>query len=484
MNLEHHGRDRPIENILCTVDPSELSRITSREKMKIQNETVAEADETGASSLQSGRPSSSSKGVTIFGLLVVSAIFLGLGVWGATAPLAKAVAAFATLTVKSERKQIQHFEGGIVGALHVSEGQRVQEGDILIALNPLQASASMARHIGHLNQALAREARLESELKGYRDINLGEKILQKIAEDPDVFEIVEAEQRHLSARRETLDGAIAILEQRREQLSREIEGLEIQRTARKEQLSIFSDELTGLRSLHEKGYYPKSKILAVERAIVELRGAAGTDLAQIARAQSARGEAENQIISVKQRFREDVVKQLRETQAEIADMNERVIVAKDVLKRIEIKAPRSGVVQGIRFHTVGGVIKPGDVLMEIAPEDDELVVNAQVFPVDIDSVAIGQKAEVRLTALNTRTTPAIYGYVISVSGDSLIDQRSQAPYFLARIEIPAEERAKLKDTKLSAGMPADVLIQTGERTVLNYVLKPMLDAFARGLNEE
>ncbi len=430
------------------------------------------------------RPSSSSKNVTIFGLFVVFSIFVVLGIWSATAPLARAVAAYATLTVKGERKQIQHFEGGIVEALHVSEGQMVKEGDLLVSLNPLQASATVDRHDAQLDQTLARASRLESELEGDRTIILSGQLLERLAQDKKVFTIIESEQRHLTARRETLDGTIAILRQRIDQLDNEIKGLQIQRAARIEQLKIFKDELVGLRELHAKGYYPKSKILAVERAISELRGAAGNDLALISRAKSARGEAENQIVSVKQRFREDNVKQLRDAQVEISDLNKRLLVAQDVLQRIDVRAPRTGIIQGIRFHTVGGVVKPGDVIMEIAPKDDDLIVNAQVLPIDIDNVAIGQRAEIRLTALNVRTTPVIYGYVISVSGDSLIDPRSNAPYFRTRIEIPFEERKKLGGARLTAGMPADALIQTGERTALDYILKPVTDAFARGLNED
>ena len=430
------------------------------------------------------RPSADSRNIIVFGFLVVGVIFLGLGVWSATAPLAKAVTAYATLVVKGERKQIQHFEGGIVGALNVTEGQTVKQGDLLVALNPLKASATVARHDGQLDQTLTLAARLESELQGEHVIILTGQLLDRLSQEERVVGILEAEQRHLTARRETLDGTIAILNQRIAQLNNEISGLEIQRASRVEQLEIFKDELIGLRGLYAKGYYPKSKILAVERAIAELRGAAGNDKALIARARSARGEAKNQIVSVKQRFREEIIKQLRDVQVEIADLSERVLIAKDVLERIEIRAPRAGIVQGIKFHTIGGVVKPGDVLMEISPNDDELMVNARVMPIDIDSVAIGQRAEVRLTALNARTTPVIYGYVISVSGDSLTDPGSDRPYFLTRIEIPIEETKKLGDVKLTAGMPADALIQTGERTALAYLLKPVMDAFARGLNEE
>ena len=404
--------------------------------------------------------------------------------WSATAPLARAVAAYATLAVKSERKQIQHFEGGIIESLHVAEGQVVEKGDLLVALNPIKASASVARHDGQLDQALAREARLESELKNSENIIVSGKLLERLGQNIEISDIIESEQQHLTARLETVNGTIAILTQRIDQLNIEIRGLQIQRKSRRTQLDIFKNELIGLRELYKKGFYPKSKILAIERAIAELGGAIGNDIALIARARSAKGEAENQIVSVNQRFREDIIKQLRDVQVEISDLNERLLVAEDVLERIEVRAPRSGVVQGVKFHTIGGVIKPGDLLMEIVPVDEELVVNARVLPTDIDNVAIGQSAEVRLTALNLRTTPAIYGSVISVSADSLMDQRTNMPYFLTRIEIPPAEQSKLGETKLIAGMPADVLIQTGERTALDYLLKPVLDAFARGLNED
>ena len=434
--------------------------------------------------LDLGRPSSSSSGIITVGLVVVGFIFVGVGIWSATAPLSEAVSAVATLTVKGERKKIQHLEGGIVSSLNVDEGEYVNENQLLVSLDPLQASATVAMYRGQLDQALVREARLESELKFENTITLDVVLLDRISKNEAVSEILEAEQKHLLARLDTVDATLAILNQRISQLNNEIEGLEIQRAARKEQLTIFEEELKGLSGLFQKGYYPKSGILAVERAIVELRGLAGTDLAQIARATSARGEASNQIVSVKKRFREDVIGKLRDVQSEISDLQEKVAVAIDVLNRIDIRAPRSGIVQGLNIHTVGGVVRPGDVLMEIAPQDDDLVVFAQVSPNDIDNVAVGQKAEVRLIALNSRKTPSIFGHVMSVSGDRLIDSRSETPYFLTQIEIPPKERQKIGDAKLTAGMPADVLIKTGERTVLNYLMKPMIDAFARGLNEE
>ncbi len=430
------------------------------------------------------RPSSNIRGVVLFGLIVVCVIFLGLGIWSATAPLSRAVPAMATLSLKGERKTIQHFEGGIVGSLHVAEGQTVEKGQLLISLDPLKASANVTRHNGQLDQALAREARLESELAGYRTMEISGELLERLNRNQVIIDIVEAEQRHMTARRESLDGHIAILKQRIDQLDNEIKGLEIQRASNIEQHQIFQNELVGLRELNRKGYYPTTKILAVERAMAQLRGAAGSDLARIARAQSSQRESENQIISVMQRFKETIIKELRDVQVEITDLNERVLVAKDILKRIDIKAPKAGLVQALQVHTIGGVVSPGESLMEIVPQDDDLIVNAKVSPNDIDNVKVGQTAEVRLTALNLRSTPSIYGVVMSISGDRIEDPRLTDSFFLARIEISEFEQKKLEGVKLTAGMPAEVLIKAGERTALDYLLKPMTDAFVKGLNED
>lgn len=434
--------------------------------------------------VSSSRPSSNSISVVVIGLIIVASIFIGLGFWAATAPLAKAVAASAQLSVRGDKKRVQHYEGGIVAAINVSEGEKVAQGQLLVSMDPLQANATLARVRDQLSQGLALRDRLESELNEESTISFSSDILDRAVEDEGVIEIIEAEQKHFLARRDTLNGHLQILQQRQDQLVNEIKGLEIQKVSRIKQRTIFQDELKGLRQLYEKGYYPKTKILAMERAIVQLEGSIGNDSALIARAISAQGEAKNTIVSVKQRFREDVVALLQDTKAKISDLQERLLVATDVLQRIEIRAPRSGIVQAVQVHTIGGVVGAGQVLMEITPVDDDLVVKASISPMDVDNLAVGQEAEVRLTGLNLRSTPAIYGSVASISGDSLTDSTTGVPFFLARIEISESERQKLGDTKLSAGMPAEVLINTGERTVLDYILKPLKDAIARGLNEE
>ncbi len=452
--------------------------------MSIQEATPRAAPEFLAIKPSMQRPSSSISGVVMFGMIVVLAIFGGIGVWSAVAPLARAVLAPAVLSVKGELKVVQHLEGGIVAEVYVEEGEHVTKDQLLVRLNPIQAGATVSRYRYQLDQALIRAARLEAELRGDDSITVSGEIQQRVSAVPAITEMVADEQDQLDARRESFNGNITILEQRIEQYNAQISGLNIQRQSRLDQIAIFEDEIVGLRDLYKKGFYPRSQVLAMERALVQLKGAVGSDDADIARAQSGAGESKSQIINMKQRFREQVVAELHEVQAEIADLKERVVVANDIYKRIEIRAPQSGIIQNLQVHTIGGVVNPGQALMEIAPQDKSLVVDARVSPTDVDSVSIGQDAEVRLTALNLRNTPTIFGIVKTISGDALTVRETGEQYFRARVEIPEDELRKLGAVKLSAGMPAEVLIQAGERTALEYLMKPLIDAYARGLNEE
>ena len=335
------------------------------------------------------RPSSSAKPLKTIGFLTILFIFLGLGGWAGTAPLSRAVSAPANFEVEGKRKKIQHLEGGIVAGLFVQEGQFVEEGQLLLKLDPLAADAGFNRLKNKLNQVLIREARLNSELASEASIILQPEILTLISKTPKVIEIIEAEEKQFFARKASFEGQVGILQQREDQLKKELAGLSQLKRSRSEQLKVFSDEIEGLRRLYEKGYYPRSKILAMERAMIELKGAIGSDEASIARAQSAMGETKRQIINVRQRFREAVVDELRRVQADISDFREQALVAQDILARIEIRAPRSGLVQGLAVHTIGGVVGVGDVIMEIVPQNEKLIIEARVSPTDIDSLRRG-----------------------------------------------------------------------------------------------
>ena len=429
------------------------------------------------------RPSSKISSVFLFGLIVVLLAFAGIGGWAATAPMASAVPAAAILAVKGERKQVQHYEGGIVDKVLVEEGETVKEGQLLVLLNDIQVSATASRLRNQIDLHVAQKARLIAERDSSSSIVFPEELVSR-AHESSVKEIMESERQQFAARRESLNGQINILKQRISQLQDQIEGHRIQRNSRFEQLKIFELELVGLRELYKKGHYPRNEILARERAMARLKGEAGSDDAQIARALNGVGEARSQIISLRQRFREDVVARYQAIHAAASDLRQRLAVAEDVLASIEVKAPQSGILQNLKVHTSGGVVRAGQLLMEIAPQDKELIVEAQVSPNDIDNIQVGQEAEVRLVALNMLLTPSVMAKVISVSGDRLVDSVTGGGYFLIRAEISETETEKLGDVTLSAGMPADVLIKTGERTALAYLLKPLTDSLARGMNEK
>ena len=431
-------------------------------------------------------PVASSKitGVVGLGICVVVGIFAGLGGWAAIAPIDQAVSAPATLLVKGARKQIQHLEGGIVSNVLVSEGQFVEKGHVLIKLRRLQAGSMASRIRNQMDQAMARSIRIGAELRGDDSVTLDSQILYRIEKNPNLLNFIESEQMEFLARRESLSGQINILEQRIIQFKQQIKGLEVLKKSRLQQIALLNIELKDLRILYEKGFYPRTRVLAIERTLEQLLGTVGADDAEIARAQSGAGEAKSQIISLKQRFHEELVSNRREVQAEIMDLQERLIVAEDILERIEIRAPQSGIIQNLEVHTVGGIVRPGEPLMEIVPQGEELLIAARVAPTDIDNVELGQSTEVRFTALNARTTPILFGEVMSVSGDIINESPSELPYFLVRVRLPEDEREKIGNVRLSAGMPAEVFIKTGERTALQYLIKPLSDALTHGLKEE
>ncbi|MBB4267069.1 HlyD family type I secretion periplasmic adaptor subunit [Roseospira visakhapatnamensis] len=429
--------------------------------------------------------SGDSRKTILAGWLVVLAAFGGLGGWAATAPLAAAVVAPGTIVVESNRKSVQHLEGGIVEEILVREGDTVRRGDVLVRLEPTQAMASAAVVTNQFETHQALEARLIAERDGRDTIVFPEDLRVTASVNAEVRAILDAQRQQFEERRKSVEGQISILEKRVDQNREEIEGLEVQRTSKRRQLEIFKDELVGLRELFEQGHAPRTRILAMQREMARLEGEIGADTASIARAQQAIGEAELQMIQTHQQFREDVVGQLREVQTQLSELRERSTVATDILSRTDIRAPREGIVQNLMVHTIGGVVRPGETLMEIVPEEDRLIIEAQVSPRDVDNVSPGMETEVRFSAFTSRNLPIIDGSLVQVSPDRIVDEHNpNNVYYEARVEVSDEELAKLGTLKLRAGMPAEVMIKTGERTVLNYFLKPLEDAMFRGMTEE
>lgn len=421
----------------------------------------------------------------LVGALIIFLAFGGLGTWAAVAPLSSAVVAPGTVMVESNRKEVQHFEGGIVEEILVREGDQVKMGQVLVRLKPTQAKATAAMVSNQYRNFQAMEARLIAERDGDEIVRFPPDLLAVAETDPEIREFVDGQLSQFEERRKSLEGQIGLLESRIAQLRQEIEGLKVQKASKERQVNLYNEELVGLRELYEKGWYSRTRILAMERELARLEGEIGGDVSNMARAEKGIGEAELQIIQTRQKFREEVVSQLRDVQAQLADLRERSTVATDILERTAIRAPQDGVVQNLKLHTTGGVVRPGDVLMEIVPSDDKLIIEAQVSPLDIDNVRTGQMAEVQFSAFKSRNLPVIEGEVILVSPDRLVDERQNQAYYAARVRVPEKELHKLGDKhRLQAGMPATVLIQTGERTVLDYFLKPLEDAMTRAMVEE
>lgn len=416
------------------------------------------------------------------GLAILAVMIGGFGTWAAVAPLSGALVAPGVVTVETNRKTVQHLEGGIVLELRVRNGDVVQRDDVLIRLEDTRVKAQLAVIDGRREVLMAREARLAAERDDADRIAFPEALSRRMSV-PKVAEIMRGQSELFAARRSAFQGSISVLEQRAAQLREEIHGLQAQHAAKARQIEIITKELHDLRELYEKGLVPRPRMLALEREKERLVGETGQHLADIARAEKAIGETALQVVQLRHTTRETAVTELREVEAEIFDLAERRVVFQDELERIEIRAPQSGQVVGLSVHTVGAVIKPGQPLMDIVPREDRLVVEARLRPEDVDKVAHGSKAHVRFSAFDRDRTPEVSGEVTTVSADRLIEQAGQEPYYAVRVGIAAGEIARLGQLQLRAGMPAEVFIQTGDRTALSYLMKPFMDALRRSFSE-
>jgi len=419
----------------------------------------------------------------IAGVLIILVLFGGLGTWGAFAELSSAAIAPGVVAVNSNWRTVQHLEGGIVSEILVKDGDHVERGDVLVRLDPTRSQASLEIVTGQLDLARATEARLLAERDGLDDIAFSDDLIQRASNNDEVATILSGQKLLFQARRSSLGGQAQILRQRIEQLKDQIGGLQVQQSATNRQIELIDDELEGLRALYEEGYVTRSRILALERESERLRGDRGEDLAAIARAETAIGESELQIIQLEKSFQEQVGTELRDVQAEIFDLEQRQVAAADQYSRVEIHAPESGTVLGMRAFTVGGVINPGEPILNIVPDDDPLIIKAHVRPTDIENTSIGQEAEVRFSGLSQRKTPILHGEVVALSPDRLVDQQTGESYYEARVMISQEEIDKLGDVHLVPGMPAEIMILTGERTALAYLLDPIIFGLSRSFRE-
>jgi HlyD family secretion protein len=420
----------------------------------------------------------------IAGMVLVIILALGVGGWAGTVELSGAIIAHGAIVVDSNIKKVQHPTGGVVGELLVRDGDHVKLGDVLVRLDQTVTRANLAIVIKGLTELEARKARLESERDALDNVAFPPDLL-KHADDPEVAEVLNSERKLFELRRSARIGQKEQLRSRIAQLNEEIGGLHAQRESKEKQIGIVKGELESVTELWKRNLVQVSKLTELQREEARLEGESAQLVAQAAEVGGKVAETQLQIIQIDRDLSSEVAKETREIDGKIGEFVERKVAAEDQLKRVEIRAPQDGIVFQSNVHTVGGVITAGETIMLIVPEADKLAVEAKVNPQDIDQLQIGQDAMLRMSASNQRTTPEITGNITRISADTTTDQRTAQSYYTIRISLPHDQVARLgDDIKLLPGMPVEAFVQTGERTLLAYLVKPLRDQVMRTFREQ
>jgi len=409
---------------------------------------------------------------------------LGLGGWASTTEIAGAIVAPGSLVVESNVKKVQHPTGGVVGEVRVKDGDRVKAGDILVRLDDTQTRASLAIVTKALDELAAQQARNEAERDGADGVNFPADLLARIG-DPEVVRVVEGERRFFENRRSARQGQGAQLRERISQLKEQILGLEDQVAAKGREIQLIGEELVGVRELWKKNLVQITRVTSLERDAARLEGERGALVSNIAQTRGKITETELQILQIEQDLRSEVSKNLSDIRARNSEYVEKKIAAEDQLRRIDIRSPQDGIVHQLTAHTVGGIILPqGEPIMLIVPEADALTAEVRIAPQDIDQVHIGQPASMHFSAFSQRTTPQVTGEVSRISADVSQDPKSGASYYTLRLSVSDSEMERLHGLKLLPGMPVESFIQTGERTALSYLTKPLMDQVNKAWREK
>lgn len=417
------------------------------------------------------------------GFLFLLLLVGGIGGWAAFASLQGAVIATAQITVKANSKRVQHLEGGIVSEILVKDGDKVKAGQTVLKLDTTKDGANLASLDANLNELLARKARLITERDKKQSITFPTELIEKAKSSPAIKAIIDGQNNLLSARNESIAGQTSQLKQRTEQLNEAIKGIAAQIAAKESQLGFIRKELTDLQSLKDKGLVPQNRILALQREEARLQGEAGELIASTARTKVQISESKIQILQVQKDHLSSILTELRETTTQANQLTEQRTALSDKLRRMTIIAPKSGIIHQLAVHTIGGVVAPGDPVLMIVPQNAEMVFTARVNPEDIDQIFKGQKANVRLSAFDQRTTPEVTGLVTLVSADATQDQPNTPPYYKVHVELPKDQLARIKGKELVPGMNAEVFIQTKSRFVFEYLLQPLTDQMRRTMRE-
>ena len=422
------------------------------------------------------------RSVRAIGIMILAATFGVLGTWGVFAPLDGAALATGYVTVKSHRKTIQHLDGGIVSELLAKDGDIVKEGDILIRLDTTEIKSQLQILRGQYITLAAQLARLQAERDLLKDIKFPNDLRNQ--SDPLIIEAREGEIHIFNARKSAYEGETLVLQQQSNQLSSKLKGLQGQRSSKQILMKSYSEEVVDLKELLAEGYTNQLRLRDTERSYAINSGEIAELTADIASSEIQISELKLKILQIQKNFQENVTEKLGEAQAKLYDVTQRLVAATDKMTRTDIKAPANGRVLGLSVHTIGGVITPGLAILDIVPQKEELIIDAQVSAIDIDRVRVGLLAEVRFSSFNLALTPKMEGKVINLSADHIIDEKTGIPHYQAVIELTPDSYTKLGNLELLPGMPVEVLIRTGERTVFEYLMQPITNSLARAFIED
>lgn len=420
-------------------------------------------------------------------LMIVIALFVVIFVFGSLVPINSAAIASGKITVLSNKKTVQHLEGGIIKDILVKEGDIVKKGQPLIELNDIAPKASKFIVQNEVNVARVTEIRLAALKDNLGEMHIPDEIIEAARSNTELAKAIKTQTDLFNTQREMHKGRLGTLKQRIEQYNEEIIGLEAQVKSADAQLELIVEEVEPMQRLVDKGYVAKPQLLAIQRKKEELEGNRGQFLASIAKARQSIIETEMHIANTVNELATENMDETKDVQKELADTEAKLRAASDVMNRTIITSPYEGVVTGMQYHTVGGVIAPGTPIMDIIPQNELLIIEAEVKPTDIDTVKIGADTQITFSAYKTRRLPKVHGNVTYLSADALTTQNSAQAYsfYKARIEIDAEELARVdSEIRLYPGMPAEVFINTGSRSFLGYIFAPLTDSFNRAFRED
>jgi HlyD family type I secretion membrane fusion protein len=420
----------------------------------------------------------------LYGIGVLALTFGVFGGWAAAAKLDSAIVAAGAITVESDHKLVQHLEGGIVSTILASDNQSVKEGDVLARLDSTPARATWQTAHANLMSALAEEARLVAEISHAEAIAFPRELTRSGEDEAVAKQVISDQERQFRDRRAARANEVGGLQERIEQSYRQIEGLKAQLRATNEQIKSFTAELEKLQPIVDKGFIPATRTIQIERQRTDQQGKAGSLEADLARQDRLIAETMAAIAGIDRKFVEEASERLTRIRASLGDLREKLRVADDVFNRLEVKAPRTGRIVNNKLHTLGAVIRPGETLMEIVPDDDRLVVSAHLTPNDVTHVFPGAAAEVRLPAFKARSTPIAIGEVQMLGADVLHEEANHQAYYELKVSVHSSSFPEEIRQKLRPGMPAEIVVATGERTVLAYLTQPLFDAMRRGLRED